>query len=44
MSVPKVDPELFIARLDQLYKSWEVKKQLANDNWHMKVLGSMRIN
>jgi len=29
MSVPKVDPELFVSRLDLLYKSWEVKKLLA---------------
>ena len=24
MAVPKVDPELFVSRLDKLYSSWEV--------------------
>ena len=26
MSIPKINPDLFISRLDLLYKSWEVSK------------------
>lgn len=53
MSVPKIDPELFITRLEKLYTSWEVMPKgcgwasirvlfYANARMKEKVCGAMQ--